>query len=216
MILNSIKFKIDVLCNKLNVNNPFSIYPYVFLFLSFSSFVMILVKKQLIEKLIFELASYLRYLELEAAFHDELFQMLKYFSEFFEFLFYDNFYNEINSLLHNEYAAILIFLLIAIILSFVIVTLSYLLAIQNPETEKLSSYECGFEPYEDARNAFEIKFYLVAILFIIFDVETMFLLPWSVSLAQLSNLGFWSMIDFIIELGVGFIYVWYIGALEWD
>jgi len=216
MILNSIKFKIDVLCNKLNVNNPFSISPYVFLFLSFSSFVMILVKKQLIEKLIFELASYLRYLELEAAFHDELFQMLKYFSEFFEFLFYDNFYNEINSLLHNEYAAILIFLLIAIILSFVIVTLSYLLAIQNPETEKLSSYECGFEPYEDARNAFEIKFYLVAILFIIFDVETMFLLPWSVSLAQLSNLGFWSMIDFIIELGVGFIYVWYIGALEWD
>ena len=121
-----------------------------------------------------------------------------------------------NSLLNAEFVAILVFLLIAILLAFIIVTLSYLLAVQNPETEKLSPYECGFEPYEDARNTFEIKFYLVAILFIIFDIETMFLLPWSVSLSQLSNLGFWSMIDFIIELGIGFVYVWYVGALEWD
>ena len=126
------------------------------------------------------------------------------------------FFNFNNSLLHAEYITILIFLIIAVLLAFVIVTLSYLLAIQNPETEKLSPYECGFEPYEDARNSFEIKFYLVAILFIIFDIETMFLLPWSVSLSQLSNLGFWSMIDFIIELCVGFVYVWYVGALEWD
>lgn len=126
------------------------------------------------------------------------------------------FLNLNNSLLHAEYAAILVFLLIAILLAFVIVTLSYLLAVQNPETEKLSPYECGFEPYEDARNTFEIKFYIVAILFIIFDIETMFLLPWSVSLSQLSNLGFWSMIDFVIELGIGFVYVWYVGALEWD
>ena len=94
--------------------------------------------------------------------------------------------------------------------------MSYFLAIQNSETEKLSSYECGFEPYEDARNIFDVKFYIVAILFIIFDIETMFLLPWSVSLSQLGILGFWSMIDFIIELGVGFIYIWYIGALEWE
>jgi NADH-quinone oxidoreductase subunit A len=126
------------------------------------------------------------------------------------------FFNINKSLLHVEYVAILVFLLIAILLAFVIVILSYLLAVQNPETEKLSPYECGFEPYEDARNTFEIKFYVVAILFIIFDIETMFLLPWSVSLSQLSNLGFWSMIDFIIELGIGFIYVWYVGALEWD
>nr|YP_010242169.1 NADH dehydrogenase subunit 3 [Minutocellus polymorphus]QTI83170.1 NADH dehydrogenase subunit 3 [Minutocellus polymorphus] len=126
------------------------------------------------------------------------------------------FFNINKSLLHAEYVAILVFLLIAILLAFVIVILSYLLAVQNPETEKLSPYECGFEPYEDARNTFEIKFYVVAILFIIFDIETMFLLPWSVSLSQLSNLGFWSMIDFIIELGIGFIYVWYVGALEWD
>jgi len=126
------------------------------------------------------------------------------------------FFNINKSLLHAEYVAILIFLLIAVLLAFIIVTLSYLLAVQNPETEKLSPYECGFEPYEDARNTFEIKFYVVAILFIIFDIETMFLLPWSVSLSQLSNLGFWSMIDFVIELGIGFVYVWYVGALEWD
>lgn len=126
------------------------------------------------------------------------------------------FFNINKSLLHAEYVTILIFLLIAILLAFIIVTLSYLLAIQNPETEKLSPYECGFEPYEDARNTLEIKFYIVAILFIIFDIETMFLLPWSVSLSQLSNLGFWSMVDFVIELGIGFIYIWYVGALEWD
>jgi NADH-quinone oxidoreductase subunit A len=90
------------------------------------------------------------------------------------------------------------------------------LSVQNPDTEKLSSYECGFEPYEDARNIFDVKFYIVAILFILFDIEAMFLLPWCLSLSQLSTLGFWSMIDFVLELGVGFIYVWYVGALEWD
>ena len=121
-----------------------------------------------------------------------------------------------NSLILFEFLPILVFLLIAILLALIIVTLSYLLSVQNPETEKLSVYECGFEPYEDARNIFDVKFYLVAILFIIFDIETMFLLPWSISLSQLNNLGFWSMIDFIIELGVGFIYVWYLGALEWS
>ena len=120
------------------------------------------------------------------------------------------------SFFYSEFIPILIFLSIAIVLALIIVCLSYVLAIQNPETEKLSSYECGFEPYEDARNIFDVKFYIVAILFIIFDIETMFLLPWSVSLSQLNILGFWSMIDFIIELGVGFVYIWYIGALEWE
>lgn len=105
---------------------------------------------------------------------------------------------------------------LAILLSLIIVGFSYLLSIQNPEPEKLSTYECGFEPYEDSRHKFDVRFYLVAILFIIFDIETMFLLPWSITLSQLNLLGFWSMIDFIIELGVGFVYVWYIGALEWD
>lgn len=126
------------------------------------------------------------------------------------------FLNFNESLFKFEYLIILIFLIISVLLSFIIVGFSYLLSIQNPEPEKLSTYECGFEPYEDSRHKFDIKFYLVAILFIVFDIETMFLLPWSVSLAQLNLLGFWSMIDFIIELGVGFIYVWYIGALEWD
>lgn len=125
-------------------------------------------------------------------------------------------FNVKESFFYFEFLPILIFLTIAILLALVITGLSYFLAIQNPETEKLSSYECGFEPYEDARNIFDVKFYIVAILFIIFDIETMFLLPWSVSLSQLDILGFWSMIDFIIELGVGFIYIWYIGALEWD
>jgi NADH-quinone oxidoreductase subunit A len=126
------------------------------------------------------------------------------------------FLNFNESLFKFEYLVILIFLIISILLSLIIVALSCLLSIQNPEPEKLSTYECGFEPYEDSRHKFDIKFYLVAILFIIFDIETMFLLPWSVSLSQLNLLGFWSMIDFIIELGVGFIYVWYIGALEWN
>ena len=121
-----------------------------------------------------------------------------------------------NSLFYSEMLPILIFLTVAIVLAVVIVSLSYFLAIQNPETEKLSSYECGFEPYEDARNIFDVRFYIVAILFIIFDIETMFLLPWSVTISQQNILGFWSMIDFIIELGVGFIYIWYVGALEWE
>ena len=128
-----------------------------------------------------------------------------------------NFYfNVQESFFYSELLPILIFLTIAIVLALIIVCLSYFLAVQNPETEKLSSYECGFEPYEDARNIFDVKFYIVAILFIIFDIETMFLLPWSISLSQLDILGFWSMIDFIIELGVGFVYIWYIGALEWE
>ena len=116
----------------------------------------------------------------------------------------------------TEYFSILIYLFIAILLSLVIVVFSYLLVLQNPETEKLSTYECGFEPYEDARNKYDVRFYLVAILFIVFDIETMFLLPWVVSISQLNLLGFWSMIDFIIELGIGFVYIWYVGALEWD
>ena len=107
-------------------------------------------------------------------------------------------------------------LVIAISLSIIIVGFSYLLVIQNPETEKLSTYECGFEPYEDARHRFDVKFYIVAIVFLLFDLEMMFLLPWSLSVSQLNLLGFWSMIDFIIELGIGFIYIWFIGALEWD
>jgi NADH-quinone oxidoreductase subunit A len=126
------------------------------------------------------------------------------------------FLNLNESLFNLEYLTILVFLIVSILLSLIIVSFSYILSIQNPESEKLSTYECGFEPYENSRHKFDVKFYLVAILFIVFDLETMFLLPWCVSLSQLNLLGFWSMIDFVIELGVGFFYVWYIGALKWD
>ena len=125
--------------------------------------------------------------------------------------FYLNFNN---SLFYNEYSIVLTFLFIAILLSIIIILLSYLLAIQNPETEKLSTYECGFEPYEDARHTFDVKFYLIAILFIVFDIETMFLVPWTNVLSQVDIVGFWSMIDFMFELGIGYIYIYCVGALD--
>jgi len=120
------------------------------------------------------------------------------------------------SLLKNEYLGIFLYFLIAIILSLILVVLSYSFSNQKPDLEKLSSYECGFEPYEDTRHRFDIKFCIIAILFIIFDIEIMYLFPWCVTLSQLNLIGFWSMIDFILELGIAFIYVWYMGALEWD
>ena len=118
------------------------------------------------------------------------------------------------SLFYNEYSVILTFLFVATLLSVIIVLFSYILAVQNPETEKLSAYECGFEPYEDARHTFDVKFYLVAILFIVFDIETMFLIPWTNVLGQLDLVGFWSMIDFMFELGIGYVYIYCIGALD--
>lgn len=119
------------------------------------------------------------------------------------------------SVFKEEYLGILTFLFIAILLALVIAGLSYSLISQNPESEKLSSYECGFEPYEDTKNKFDVKFCLVAILFILFDIEVIFLLPWSIVLSQLNLLGFWSMIDFLLELGIGFIYAWKLEALDW-
>lgn len=125
-------------------------------------------------------------------------------------LFFDN------SLVQKEYLILLVYLAFAIILTVIIIGASFLLARQNPESEKLSAYECGFEPYEDSRHTFDVKFCVIAILFIIFDIEIMFLIPWCVSISKLDLLGFWSMIDFLIELGIGFFYVWYVKALDWD
>ena len=119
------------------------------------------------------------------------------------------------SLFKEEYLGIFLFVIIAVLLALVIAGLSYTLISQKPESEKLSSYECGFEPYEDTRDKFDVKFCLVAILFILFDIEVVFLLPWSITLSQLNLLGFWSMIDFLLELGIGFIYVWKLEALDW-
>lgn len=121
-----------------------------------------------------------------------------------------------NSLIKKEYLTILLFIILAVVLTVIIIGASYFLANQNPDSEKLSAYECGFEPYEDTRHTFDVRFCVIAILFIIFDIEVMFLIPWCVSVSKLDLLGFWSMIDFIIELGIGFFYVWYVRALDWD
>lgn len=134
----------------------------------------------------------------------------------FDFINKGYYLNYTESLAREEYLPIIVYLFVAVLLSVIIVFFSYMLSVQNPETEKMSAYECGFEPYEDARHKFDVKFYSVAILFIVFDIETMFLLPWSLTVSKLNLLGFWAMIDFIIELGIGFIYVWYIGGLDWD
>jgi len=116
------------------------------------------------------------------------------------------------SLLKASLFPIIIFIIFSFFLSSLILFLSYSIAIQNPETEKLSSYECGFEPYEDARQNFDIKFYLIAILFLIFDIETIFLIPWAVTFNLLNVLSYWVIIDFILELGIGFFYIWYLNV----
>lgn len=119
------------------------------------------------------------------------------------------------SAVKDEYLGILVYICFALFLALLIVVLSYFLVTQSPETEKLSTYECGFEPYEDTRNKFSIRFYIVAILFILFDIEIIFLLPWCMSISQINLLGFWSMVEFLVELGIGFLYVWAVGAIEW-
>ena len=132
--------------------------------------------------------------------------------------FFENYFDQFScniSVFKEEFLIILIFFIIAIGLALVIAVLSYTLTSQKPESEKLSSYECGFEPYEDTRHKFDVKFCLVAILFILFDIEVVFLLPWALTLSQLNLLGFWSMIDFLLELGIGFIYAWQMYALDW-
>jgi NADH-quinone oxidoreductase subunit A len=116
----------------------------------------------------------------------------------------------------REYFPILIFLIIAGGIASAMVAASYALARQRPDSEKLSPYECGFEPFDDARIRFDVRYYLVAILFIIFDLEVAFLFPWAVSLGDIGLFGFWSMVLFLAVLTIGFIYEWKKGALEWE
>jgi NADH-quinone oxidoreductase subunit A len=116
----------------------------------------------------------------------------------------------------REYLPILLFLGLAIALSVVMVAASLVVGRQKPDTEKLSAYECGFEAFEDARRKFDVRFYLVAILFIIFDLEVAFLFPWAVALGEVGMFGFWSMVVFLGVLTVGFAYEWRKGALEWE
>ena len=120
------------------------------------------------------------------------------------------------SFFYTESLNILILLIFSVILSFVIILLSYSFSSSAPDVEKVSAYECGFDPYEDARNVFDVRFYLVAILFIIFDLEAVYFFPWCVSLSLLNTEGLWGMMDFIIELLIGFIYAWEAGALNWE
>lgn len=137
-------------------------------------------------------------------------------SRFSPIMIESKFLNYKSSLLTEELLPVLVIIIFAFFLSIVIVSLSYFLSNQNPETEKLSAYECGFEPYEDSRHKFNVNFYIIAILFIVFDIEAMYLFSWCVSLSSLDLIGFWAMIDFIIELGIGLLYVLYIGALDWE
>ena len=116
----------------------------------------------------------------------------------------------------KEYLSIVIFLFIALGLSVGFIVVNFLFSPKNPDPEKLSAYECGFEAFGDSRMEFDVRFYLVAILFIIFDLEIAFLFPWAVSLGSLGSLGFWSMMIFLFVLTVGFVYEWKKGALDWD
>ena len=116
----------------------------------------------------------------------------------------------------KDYLSIVIFIFIALGLSIGFIVLNFLFSPKNPDPEKLSAYECGFEAFGDSRIEFDVRFYLVAILFIIFDLEIAFLFPWAISLGNLGSLGFWSMMIFLLVLTIGFIYEWKIGALDWD
>ena len=115
-----------------------------------------------------------------------------------------------------QYLPILIFLCISTVIGVALVIIGGLLGPNKPSADKLSPYECGFEPFEDARIQFDVRFYLVAILFIIFDLEVAFLFPWAVALSDIGIFGFISMMIFLFVLTIGFIYEWKKGALEWD
>ena len=115
----------------------------------------------------------------------------------------------------REYLPILIFIAMAVALGLVLILAAALLAVRNPDPEKVSAYECGFNAFDDARMKFDVRFYLVSILFIIFDLEVAFLFPWAVAFGSLSVVAFWSMMVFLAVLTVGFAYEWKKGALEW-
>ncbi len=116
----------------------------------------------------------------------------------------------------KDYLPIILFLLIALGLSLAFLAINYIAAPSRPDPEKVSAYECGFEPFHDSRMEFDVRFYLVAILFIIFDLEIAFLFPWAVSLGSIGILGFMSMMIFLFILTIGFIYEWKKGALDWE
>jgi len=121
----------------------------------------------------------------------------------------------VDELLRN-YLPIVIFLAVAVLLGLVFIIAAALLAVRNPDPEKVSAYECGFNAFDDARMKFDVRFYLVSILFIIFDLEIAFLFPWAVAFKDVGLVGFWSMMVFLAVLTIGFAYEWKKGALEWE
>ena len=116
----------------------------------------------------------------------------------------------------QEYLPLVVFIAVAIGIGLALLVVPFIVAYQNPDPEKLSAYECGFNAFDDARMKFDVRFYLVAILFIIFDLEVSFLFPWAVAFGKVGLFGFWSMMIFLGVLTIGFIYEWKKGALEWD
>jgi NADH-quinone oxidoreductase subunit A len=116
----------------------------------------------------------------------------------------------------REYLPIIIFLGLAIALGLVLMLAALVLAVRRPDPEKISAYECGFNAFDDARMKFDVRFYLVSILFIIFDLEIAFLFPWAAAFGSLSDVAFWSMMVFLGVLTIGFAYEWKKGALEWE
>lgn len=121
---------------------------------------------------------------------------------------------QLGSLL-NDYLPIVIFLGISAVIGGALLLSAIVIAVNKPDTEKLSPYECGFAPFEDARIKFDVHFYLIAILFIIFDLEVAFLFPWAVTFSETGALGYFAMMTFLAELVIGYIYAWKKGALEW-
>jgi NADH-quinone oxidoreductase subunit A len=116
----------------------------------------------------------------------------------------------------QDYLPLVVFIGIALAIGLALLVAPFLVAYRQPDPEKLSAYECGFNAFDDARMTFDVRFYLVAILFIIFDLEVSFLFPWAVAFRQVGEVGFWSMMAFLAVLTIGFIYEWKKGALEWD
>lgn len=116
----------------------------------------------------------------------------------------------------SAYLPLVIFIGVSLVIAGALLVLPFIVAYKQPDTEKLSAYECGFNAFDDARMKFDVRFYLVAILFIIFDLEVAFLFPWAITFGNLGWYGFWSMMMFLGVLTVGFVYEWKKGALEWD
>ena len=120
------------------------------------------------------------------------------------------------SLVATDYLPLVIFIGVALAIAAVLMIVPFLIAVRNPDPEKVSAYECGFNAFDDARMKFDVRFYLVSILFIIFDLEVAFLFPWTVAFKEIGAVGYWSMMVFLAVLTIGFIYEWKKGALEWD